>query len=161
TQPKEGEDSHVRAPYVRGVSPAFETNVTSIASNIANGQFDVSGRGLLMGVSLAAELGVGVGDHVNLYSPTELKQMKKARTKEEQEAILPDDYEVRGIFDTGYWEYNSSIVIVSLGNAQDMYGLNDSVHDLVVMLHDPLRADRVKEELKQTLGPDFVIKTWL
>src|SRR5690242_7742119 len=70
TQPKEG-DSQVSAPWVRGIVPSLETNVTSLASNIRRGEFNVTGRGLLMGRSLAEQLNLDVGDHVNIYSPAE------------------------------------------------------------------------------------------
>ena len=52
----------------------------------------------------------------------------------------PEEFEVRGIFDVGYYEYNANVMITSLANAQDLYNLNDSVHGLMVMLKDPYKA---------------------
>src|SRR6185312_10503459 len=57
------------APYVRGIDPAAETNVTTLATNIADGKFDVSGHGILIGSVLATEYGIQVGDTVNISSP--------------------------------------------------------------------------------------------
>ena len=66
-----------------------------------------------------------------------------------------------GIFDVGYYEYNATVIVCSLANAQDLYGLEDSVHGLFVMLKDPFRADQVAAELQATLGRDYVIRTWM
>jgi lipoprotein-releasing system permease protein len=160
TQPKTGQ-SQVSAPWVRGIEPRYETNVSTLATSIKEGAFDVSGRGLLIGSTLADQLSLQVGDRLNIYSPAELKKMKDAQSKEEKEGILPDEYEVRGIFDVGYFEYNASVVITSLENAQDMYDLGDNVHNLMVMLNNPVNASSVKRELEHSLGPDYVVKTWL
>jgi lipoprotein-releasing system permease protein len=79
---------------------------------------------------------------------------------------LPDDYEVRGIFDTGYYEYNARFIITSLVNAQDLYDLDDSVHGLFVTLNDPDRADADKAPLERALnarlntGP-YYLQSWM
>lgn len=148
-------------PNVRGIDSKLEAKVSNLASNIIDGKFDVSRHGLLMGNLLAAKLGLRVGDRVNIYSPAELRKMKEARTKEEQQAILPDEYEVRGIFDVGWYEFNSSIVVVSLQNAQEMYELGNDVQGLIIMLDDPFQADAVKARLEKKLGPEFDVSTWL
>jgi lipoprotein-releasing system permease protein len=86
--------------------------------------------------------------------------MKKAYERKEEENILPDEYTVTGIFDVGYFDYDASVVIVSLENAQDLYGLGESVHGLMVMLRDPDRAPEVQRELETALGPGYNITTW-
>ena len=68
---------------------------------------------------------------------------------------------MRGIFDAGYFEYNSSVVITSLENAQDLYDLDDTVHGLLVMLNDPFQAGAVREQLRPALGNEFRMRTWV
>ena len=157
---KDGRSS-VYAPWVRGVDPQLEAKVSTLPTSLVDGTFDLSGRGLIIGTSFARRMNLQVGDRVNVYSPNEIKRLKDSRTKANPEAILPDEYEVRGIFDVGWDEYNSSVVAVSLENAQEMYELGDSVHGLIVMLNDPFQADAVKRELSTTLGKDFEVRTWL
>jgi lipoprotein-releasing system permease protein len=103
---------------------------------------------------------LAVGDVVNIHSPANIQKMRKHRGKEEEEAYLPSEFTVNGIFDVGYYEYNASIIVCSLANAQDLYDLNNSVHGLLVMLHDPFRAEDVRMQLHQLLGPEFLITTW-
>ena len=86
--------------------------------------------------------------------------MKDRRGKTNEEAILPDEYTVTGIFDVGYYDYDATVVVASLENAQDLYALGDSVHGLMVMLQDPYQAPEVRRELEATLGPDYNVTTW-
>lgn len=141
------------APMLRGVDPKSESKVSKLAKEILpGGKFDLSGRGLVVGVDFANNLRLQVGDTLSIYSVREIKKMKAAREHKQELTIIPDDYEIRGIFDAGYYEYNSRVIVCSLANAQDLYDLEDSVHGLFVTLNDPYKADVVKKELEQSLN---------
>jgi len=161
TEPPPGEPSAVAGAWVRGIDPANEGRVSVLPSSVAEGKFDVSGDGLLVGTELARALRLHVGDRVVVYSTGDFKKMKKAREKNQEAFVLPPDYEVRGIFDVGYFEYNASVIVTSLQNAQELYGLDDDVHGLLVMLNDPYRAASVRTELEQSLGPQYALTTWM
>jgi lipoprotein-releasing system permease protein len=149
------------APMLRGIDPENEGSVSDIQHELVDGKFDLSGRGLIVGSDFASNLRLEVGDHLSIYSAREIKKMKSAHDRKEDEAILPDDYEVRGIFNVGYYEYDARVVITSLENAQDLYDLDDSVHGLFVMLDDPYQAPVVKQQLMQSLGDEFYVSTWM
>ncbi|HWQ92646.1 MAG TPA: FtsX-like permease family protein [Clostridia bacterium] len=160
TQPHQGQ-SQVDAPYVRGIDPRLETNISVLPSSLVAGVFDVSNRGLLIGREFADQMNLDVGDVVTIYSPEELRQMREKRDKEGQTAILPDEYEIRGIFDVGYYEYNLSVIIASLEDAQELYLLGDDVHGLLVMLNDPYQAMGAARDLMSRLGPQYRVTTWM
>ena len=162
TQPASGQPMF-RAPVVRGIDPEAELTVSTLGTNIVQGAFDVSGRGLLIGDSLADSLELRVGDHVAVLSHKQFRQMRDQSEKKNAVAPLPDDYEIRGIFDAGHYEFDSLFVISSLANAQRFYDLedSDSVHGLTVRITDPFQASGVARELKQALGPDFWVTTWM
>lgn len=155
------------APMLRGVDPATETKYGELPRQIQpGGKFDLTGRGILVGVDLADSLRLQVGDTLSIYSFSEIKKMKEAYKRKQELAILPDDYEVRGIFDAGYYEYNARVVVCSLANAQDLYDLDDSVHGLFVTLKDPDQAEAVKKPLEQALNykvdeGTFYAETWM
>ena len=149
------------APMLRGIDPATEGRVSSLPKDLIAGKFDLSGRGLIVGVDFANNLHLQVGDHLSIYSARQIKKMKAAHDRKVDEAILPDDYEVRGIFDAGYYEYNARVVVTSLDNAQDLYDLNDSVHGLFVILNDAYQAAAVKRQLEQSLGDNYAVTTWM
>jgi len=162
TQGDTNRPSQQDAPMLRGIDPATEGKVSKLPEEIMpGGKFDLSGRGLLVGVDFANNLRLQVGDHLSIYSAREIKKMKAARDSKQDEAILPDDYEVRGIFNAGYYDYDARVVVTSLDNAQDLYDLNDSVHGLFVMLDDPYQAAVVKAQLTDLLGDDYVVTTWM
>ena len=149
------------APVLRGVDPESEAKVSSLPSKVIWGKFDLSGHGMVVGVDFASNLHLQIGDHLSVYSAREIKKMKAAYDRKEYETILPADYEVRGIFDLGYYDYDAHVVVTSLENAQDMYDLDDSAHGLFVTLNDPYQAAVVKTQLTNSLGEDFLITTWM
>ena len=160
TQPPYG-NPRLWAPYVRGIDIRLEDQVSNLATSIVEGEFDVRGRGVLLGSVLADRLGVRVGDVLAVYSPADYEEREEGLREGREEAPLPADYVVRGVFDVGYYEFNDSFLVCSLANAQDMYRLEDSVHGVVVMLNDPELAPRVQADLETTLGARLQITTWL
>jgi lipoprotein-releasing system permease protein len=149
------------APMLRGIDPVTEGKISNLPKDIIDGKFDLSGRGLIIGADFASNLRLSVGDKLSIYSARQIKKMKEAHDKKQDEAILPDEYEVRGIFDAGYYEYNARVIVTSIENAQDLYDLNDSVHGLFVMLNDPYQAAAVKEDLYRTLDGSLYVSTWM
>jgi lipoprotein-releasing system permease protein len=160
TEPRDGQ-SLEDAPYLRGLDPDLETNISVLPQRIIDGKFDVSNQGLLIGSEFAANMHLTVGDHLSIYSPQDLKKLKENRGKEGAQAPLPDDYEVRGIFNVGYYEYDESMIMTSLEDSQELFLLDDGVRGLLIMLHDPYRAPEVARELRKALGPDYRIATWM
>lgn len=154
-------ESQVGAPWIRGINPRIETNISVLPDSIREGKFDVSDRGLLVGTEFARNMNLSVGDRVEIGSPSVLKKWRESAKKEGGTAPVLPEFEVRGIFDVGYYEYNLSIIVISLQDAQDLYGLGKDVHGLMVMLHDPYRAPVVEAELAKALGPNYGIRTWM
>jgi lipoprotein-releasing system permease protein len=152
---------YTMAPWVRGVDPAEETNVSTLASSIIDGKFDVGDHGIVIGSVIASECRLQVGDTVNISSEQDVEKMQESYDKKNPVAIPPMEYHVRGIFDAGFYDYNATVVVISLGNAQDMCELGDQVQGLMVMLHDPFEAGKVRDQLKQALGPEYKVTTWL
>jgi len=148
-------------PFLRGIVPALETNLTILPRSIVDGKFDVSDRGLLIGTEFAQNLRVEVGDRVSIFSWGEMKKWQKSIEEKNEKVSAGVEFEVRGIFDVGYYEYNLSVVITSLRDAQDLYDLSNSVHGIMVMLREPNRAMQIAEKLKAALGPRYRITTWM
>jgi lipoprotein-releasing system permease protein len=155
------QESLTAAPWLRGVDVNAENSVSVLPKSIVAGTFDLAGESVVIGKDFAENMNLSVGDRISIYSPADLKKMKEQQGKSNQEAVLPDDYTVTGIFDVGYYDFDANVIVTSLENAQDLYNLDDSVHGLMVMLNDPYQADQVRSELMQTLGPNFTVTTWM
>jgi lipoprotein-releasing system permease protein len=154
----DGDQARWAAPYLRGVDVRTEGGISALPESIVAGKFDLSGRGVVVGSEFAAAQRLQLGDKISLFSLRDLDRMRKSKGTE---SILPDDYEVRGVFDMGMSDYNAAFIIVSLENAQDLYGLEDSVHGLLIKIDDPMQADAVRKELWTALGKNFNIRTWM
>src|SRR5215471_16067836 len=160
TQPQNGQ-SQVGAPWVRGMNPQLETNFSALPTSIIAGKFDVTDQGVLVGSELAHNLALRVGDIVLIHSPKDYRKWRETQGKEGEKIPAGSEYEVRGIFDVGYYEYNLNFMVTSLADAQDLYDLSNSVHGLVVMLREPDAAPAAARELARSLGLKFHITTWM
>jgi lipoprotein-releasing system permease protein len=148
------------APWIRGVDPEAEPKVSVLLASVVEGKSDVRGNGLLIGRELANALDLQVGDPVAIYSPGDMKKMKDSRGQGQEVVIPPDDYVVKGIFSVGHYEYDISVAVCSLANAQDLFDLEDSVNGLMVMLYDPFKAKEVRDQLRAALGHDYAVTIW-
>jgi lipoprotein-releasing system permease protein len=86
--------------------------------------------------------------------------MRKASSKADADAIPADDFEVRGIFDVGFNDFNRGLIVMSLKDAQNLYNLGDMVHGLYVMLQDPFQVEAAARQLRSALGPDYRMILW-
>jgi lipoprotein-releasing system permease protein len=163
TQPTNGSGEYFATPMLLGIDPGTLGSVSDLPQKILpGGSFDLSGQTIIVGSAFAEQNGLNVGDHVSIFSPVELRKMADAlqHGKTNEEAVLPDDYTVSGIFHLGDYDYDFTFIGTSVENAQELYDLNDDVHGLSVKIHDPFQAAEVKQELNDTLGPNFEITTW-
>jgi lipoprotein-releasing system permease protein len=160
TQPEFGRPL-VAAPWLRGLDPAFETNVSILHTSVVAGVFDVEGASVLVGTALAHSLRLRVGDRLAVYSPRHLEEMERTQGKTNEVAILPEEFVVRGVFDAGYHQLNANFMLTSLQSAQDLYALEGQIHGLMVMLQDPLAVERVGRQLQEGLGFEYGISSWM
>lgn len=169
TKPMVGQ-AQVAAPFVRGVDPQAEASVSALPTSVIAGKFDLSGHGLVVGKVFAENMNLQVGDQVEVGSQEDFRKMKESLRKLEEShgqagAIYrpPSDYEIRGIFDMDYYEFNAYTIVASLENAQAFNGLEDgdTVHGLLVKVRDPFQATGIAHELDLGLGPEFKVTTWM
>jgi len=148
---------------LRGIDPASASSVLSLSSQLIQGNIAGLSRsekepgsppGIIIGKHLARELRVGMGDRVRLLSPsgplTPMGVIPKIKT-----------CEVTGIFDTGMYEYDSSLAYISLKTAQQFLGMGEAVHGIEVNVNDIYQAQDIAAKIEEMLGPGFVAKDWM
>ena len=110
--------------------------------------------GIILGKELARSLNVGLDDNIRLFAPsgplTPMGVIPKIKT-----------CRVVGIFDTGMYEYDSSLAYVSLGTAQDFLELNSAIHGLELKVDDIYRASEIAAKLEKKLGFGYIVKDWI
>lgn len=109
---------------------------------------------LVLGKSLAATLGVSVGDTVSVLIPsahlTPVGLWPRVKT-----------FKIGGLFDSGLYEFDSSTALVSLGLAQKIFNLPAKVSYLQVRINDIFQAGQLAEKIQQLTGPGIYVTTWM
>jgi lipoprotein-releasing system permease protein len=160
TEPQIG-DPHTDAALLYGVDPDSVGTVNVLPKSIISGKFDLNDKGLVVGQDLAAALGLVVGDRLAIYSSSTIEKIQASIGKTNAEVFLAEDFTIRGIFDVGFPEYNSSIIVASLEDARELQSMpEDSTQGLQVKLRDPFDAEKVAEELGNALSANVSIYTW-
>lgn len=141
---------------LRGVIPAQAKTVSDVAKNMANGSFTALKPGsfnIVIGSELAFVLGVEVGDHVNMLVPS-------ARVT--PAGIVPRyrRFTVAGIFDVGMYQYDRSLALINMHDAQAMYRMGDTITGLRLHLKNMFNAPDVARQLGLLLRPSLRTTDW-
>ena len=96
-------------------------------------------------------MGLDVGDRLAIYSANSVEKMQASIGKTNAEVFLAEDFTIRGIFDVGFPDYNSSIIVTSLDDARELLKMpENAVQGLQVKLRDPFLAEKVAAELAES-----------
>lgn len=152
---------------VRGVDLDAEARVSDPLGQIRQGNPEAIRRAfgeppaaggpepILLGRTLAANLGVGLGDRVTALSPvggglTPLGPAPRIK-----------GFRVAGIFDIGMYEYDAGLAYIPLPAAQGFFGLGSAVTGIEVRLADLYRAADIGAAIQRALGPPFYARDWM
>jgi len=110
--------------------------------------------GIILGQELAKQLGLSLGDPVSVVSPlgevSPLGRVPKMRS-----------FRLAGTFESGMFEYDSTIAFVSLAQAQSFLAMPGRVTGLEVKTRDIYEADRIAKDIKNRLGFPYWTKDWM
>jgi lipoprotein-releasing system permease protein len=160
-----GED--MKGVLVRGIDPALEPSVVDLTAGMAAqarnsinqglsmpgiealqpGQF-----GVVLGLDLARQLGLRLGDPVTLISPN--GQVTPA-------GVLPrlKQMQVVGLFNSGHYEYDSALVMVHVEDAAKIFRLEGPT-GVRLKIKDLHEARSVAQQLAPTLNVGMGIRDW-
>jgi lipoprotein-releasing system permease protein len=161
------EDAHAGGP-----GPSEETSSTANSSATAAGEGarstqvespdDLAGvqqrvaamPPIILGKDMAEEIGATVGSVVLVTSPQgELTPF----------GMVPKyiRFHVAGIFNSGFFDYDSSWAFIRLSDAQQLFGLGDVISVIQFKLDDIYLAGDVAHQLEQAAGHGFMAKSWM
>lgn len=150
---------NVSGALLRGVDPKNAARVVSFEEMIKEGSLaslekDAGGfPPIVVGRELSRQIGIGPGDIVTLLSP-EGKLTPLGRSPNTKR------FRVTGIFDSGMYEYDASMVFVSLKEAQDFLAMGDRVTGLEVRVDDIYESDKIAKQIQADLGYPYWTKDW-
>ncbi|MCQ9375550.1 lipoprotein-releasing ABC transporter permease subunit [Methyloversatilis sp. XJ19-13] len=150
-------DQTVRGAMVRGVLPAAEDGVADFSQHMRAGHLadlQPGGFGVVLGIELARALRVQVGEKVTLIAPQGLVTPA---------AVLPrlKQFTVVGVFEAGHFEYDASLALIHMQDAQTLYRMEDRVSGVRLKLGDLFDAPRVARDLHaQMSGDGLLVGDW-
>ncbi len=166
----------VQGIVIRGIDPQREGTVTELAKNLSAGELADLGRpvkvkqppaddptgpavetekpGIILGKELALRLGVFVGDTVNVVSPvgpiSAIGMVPKIRT-----------FAVVALFQSGMYEYDSSLAYIDLAEAQKFFNMGQTVTGIEIKVTDVFRAAETARSVEQSLGFAYGARDWM
>ncbi len=102
-----------------------------------------------IGAEMAWNYAIRIGDRIELIVP---KGRLTATT-----GVTPGTghYRVAGFFKTGYYEFDTRMIILSLPGSQKLYDMGNVVWGVGAKLDDIYSMDRIKKELQKKLGYQY------
>ncbi|MBV6492758.1 MAG: Lipoprotein-releasing system transmembrane protein LolC [Turneriella sp.] len=95
----------------------------------------------IVGKEMAANLGLSVGDTIELIVPRGQFSL--------QTGVTPSirAFKIAGLFKTGHYTYDTKVVVLSLETAQNLYALPDAVQQIVLRLKDTDALPKLRKKI--------------
>ncbi len=153
-----GED--MKGVLMRGIDPALEPGVVDLSAGMGGKNSGAPGIqalvpgqfGVVLGVDLARQLGLRIGDPVTLITPN--GQVTPA-------GVLPrlKQMQVVGLFNSGHYEYDAALVMLHVQDASKIFRLEGPT-GIRLKLKDLHEARSVARELAPALPMGMAIRDW-
>jgi lipoprotein-releasing system permease protein len=150
---------------VKGIDPRSVSQVLTLAQTMVSGSLEALDVPLVMGVrpvvlgaELARRVGATTGDYLTLVSP--LRSADPEAWNAQARTPTSGNFQVVGVFEAGFHEYDSRLVLLTLADARAFFGLGDTITGFEVAVDDPARAGEVADAIRERLGEDFSVMDW-
>jgi len=145
--------------YMRGISPNDLKAKDIITQNLSEGSSlagfgagDYGGDVILIGIGIAQNLGLRVGEELTLMSPGGATVFGAAPIRK--------TYKIGGIFQSGVSEIDKSFVYLPLEQAQLFFDREDEWDSLEIKVSDPYKIATYREALALAAGEGSLIEDW-
>jgi lipoprotein-releasing system permease protein len=140
---------------VRGLTESGLKGLPLIADNIRFGTIDGfdDQQGVALGMRLANALRINVGESVTLVSP-------RGATTPFGTAPRIKRYNVVAIFELGMSEYDKSMILMPLAEAQRYFSRPDQVDVLELVVERPERVAELMEPMRAAVGESVFLTDW-
>lgn len=151
-----GNNSRVSGALIRGILPDMETSVAEVGERMISGRLTDLRQdefGIILGRELASALGVFEGDKVTLITP---------QANVTPVGVLPRlrRFTVVGVFEVGMHQFDRSLALVHMNDAQKLFSRQGSVDGLRLKLADMDNARQVGNKIEQVLGEEYWVQDW-
>ena len=138
---------------IKGIKETKTYNYKFLKNNIIDGNYNnFKNGGIIIGKELAIDLGVVVGDRLNLMSSAFINTPIGGLPKQE-------NFKISAIFSTGFYEFDQNIVFLNLNDSLIFFNKTKKDLNIEIYLEDPMQADRYKKEIEIN-NENLFIYTW-
>ena len=147
------------APIVEGIDVRSDREIQKYGNYLLDGSMDeFDDDSILVSSGLAGQLGLSVGDEVEMYTPL---MMLKLLESDGSDVLLPRLVRVGGIFQTGWQRVDENTVISTLRLMQDLYNLGEGAHGIRIELKPGFETEEEGREITESLGRPYYAQTWM
>ena len=138
---------------LRGIETDKIKEINFFSKNIIDGELSnfVNGT-IIIGKHLAIELGVVVGDKINIMSSSSASTPLGLVPKQ-------SSYKIAAVFSSGLYEFDRNIAFFNLNDSLSFFEKTIDNTSLEIFLPNPLNADKYKEVI-QNISSDFYVNSW-
>ncbi len=127
-----------------GAVPEVYNRIIDLQQNLVTGRFaGLSGGEAVIGLKLATDLGVTLGNRVSLLS----------------EEGIGTTVTIAGIFETGFGSVDGGLVVVPVRDAQSLLRIGNAITGFGLKVGDVFAAEQIAGELRQQLP--FKVESWM
>ena len=131
-----------------GVDFAAEQEVVNFFRNVNQGEVPDSADEVLIGATLARNLGAKVGD--------ELVVLGTAK----EGGVAAMALRISGTFKSGQAELDRTLLFAPIATVQNGFALGDEVHQFVIRVSDFNNLEQLKVALQNRLGDELAVRSW-
>jgi lipoprotein-releasing system permease protein len=165
-----GLPAYVAGGTLRGVSAAHNQVLSELTTTLESGSLEALDQphsvvtiengsrrtvrlpGVLVGKSLAEELGLGVGDPVIIISPSSIGAAGTPRLRR---------FVVAGLFHSGMYEYDSSLLFASLQNSETLLAEDPQLETgLEIRVRNLFEAPAIAAKIAALAGHSYAVSDW-
>jgi lipoprotein-releasing system permease protein len=148
--------SRVSGAIIRGVYPKLEPRVSEIDNKMVSGalaDLQPGQFGIILGRELANAMGVFEGEKITVITP---------QANVTPVGVMPrlKRFTVVGVFEAGMHQFDRSMALMHIEDAQTLFSKADRVDGLRLKLDDMLSSYKVTGELNQLVGEDYWVRDW-
>ena len=137
--------SHAVGGILKGIDLKTESTVTNITGFLRQGDLSAAEKGIILGSELANQLGVKVGDTIQVIGGLMYKTQY---------------FRVSGIVECGVYGYDVTVGLTSLINVQRLFGIGDFVHGIGIRTENIYESDKVAVKVGQSINSIYPVTTW-
>ena len=143
----------VKGILIRGLETRKVGEIDFFRKNIIDGNLsNFVNDSIIIGKYLAIELGVVVGDTINIMSSSKVTTPMGLILKQ-------SPYKIAAVFSSGLYEFDRNVTFLNLEDSLSFFDKTNENVTIDIFLKNPLIADKYKNEIQKN-NPNFNVNSW-